>query len=96
MSEPRVLGSGRVVCPKCGLSYTGRSAAIACCKGERRAAFTGAQSPVDTGIAAGPDHWLACAETLEALAKELRAGTRSPEDMGEDVVRLGRVMRRAT
>lgn len=43
-----------------------------------------------------PDHWLACAEALEAFAKELRARGRSPEDMGPGIVVLGRMMRRAT
>lgn len=43
-----------------------------------------------------PDHWAAAAEALEALARQLRTRLKSPEDIGPEVILLGRIMRRAT
>lgn len=96
-------GSTRWVCKGCGLSYEDLHRAEACCfaAGVRTPQIKLDLQKIDgtlTVVAtdAQPDHWLAAAEALEAFAKELRAGARSPEDMGLDVILLGRLMRRAT
>ena len=103
MSKPRKLSNGRYMCPKCGESSSSSVSAQLCCAvskaegpplppGEIAFSYTPDTAPEPTV----PDHWAAAADLLMCAVEQLRTNSMAPEDVGDYVIRVGRLMRRAT